>query len=166
MKMLVTAVSLCAVLLSAGCTTPTTGSGPEPGTAGEPPVGAALSRSNPVDDRLFQALGGHAGIEALSESFVRELAADEVTRAFFTRTDITRFHRLIQEQLCVESGGGCAYTGEDMRTAHAGLGIERRHMNAVVEALMRAMDKEQLPMSTQNAVLALHAPKRADVLDE
>lgn len=158
MKCLSTIVSLCAALFAGGCAI-------APGPS--PDLGAARAAAPaPADDRLFRALGGHAGIEALSESFVRELAADEITRAFFARTDITRFHRLIQEQLCAESGGGCTYTGESMRVAHAGLGIERRDMNAVVEALMRAMDKQELPIATQNAVLALHAPKRRDVLGE
>jgi len=32
--------------------------------------------------------------------------------------------------------------------------------------LMRAMDKEGLPVATQNALLAIHAPKQADILGE
>ena len=80
--------------------------------------------------------------------------------------NIGRFDAMLREQLCAESGGGCAYTGDDMRRAHAGLDITRAEFNAMVEALADAMDAQGLPVAVQNRVLALHAPKRADVLGE
>ena len=131
--------------------------------AGAPP---GVPVDAPVDDELFRALGGHTGIESLTERFIREIAADETLRPRFRDVNIARFHRTLQEQLCAESGGGCTYTGDDMRRAHAGLDITRAEFAATVEALMRAMDAEGLPVAVQNRVLALHAPKRADVLGE
>ena len=182
------APSLVAALLAgaalAGCASAPRGSAPdveptapvatEPSGAPGAPAAALPDRARradaspgaPVDDELFRALGGHAGIESLTERFIREIAADETLRPRFRDVNIARFHRTLQEQLCAESGGGCTYTGDDMRRAHAGLDITRAEFAATVEALMRAMDAEELPVAVQNRVLALHAPKRDDVLGE
>ncbi len=163
---------LAAPLVAAlvGCTFPATRA-PEPSahpSAGSPgaPAAALPARAAAPDDSLFRGLGGHDGIASLIERFIREIAADDVLRPRFRDVNIARFQRTLEEQLCAESGGGCTYTGDDMRRAHAGLDIRRHEFNAVVEALVRAMDAQDLPVPVQNRVLAIHAPKRADVLGE
>ena len=141
-----------------------------PATAPGAPAAALPDRARrdavTADDTLFRALGGHAGIESLTERFIREIAADDALRSRFRDVNIARFHRTLQEQLCANSGGGCTYTGDDMRRAHAHLDVERAEFGATVEALIRAMDAEGLPVGVQNRVLAMYAPMRADVLGE
>ena len=54
---------------------------------------------------------------------------------------------MMQLQMCERTGGGCTYTGDDMRRTHAGMNIDPTEFNAIVEALMRAMDARGLPMA-------------------
>lgn len=132
----------------------------------EPPLGAGLANTHSVDDSVFQALGGKPGIARLTETFIREIAADERLRPYFRHSNIDRFQRMLEEELCMESGGGCEYTGEDMRRVHAGMRISRADFNAMAEALMRAMDKEGVPVVAQNRIMALRAQQRDAVLRE
>ena len=54
-----------------------------------------------------------------------------------------RFYRMMQQQMCESTGGGCTYEGDDMRRTHAGMDITPTEFNAIVEALMRAMDARE-----------------------
>lgn len=130
----------------------------------EPELGAAVAPQ--PDGSLYQALGGAAGIESLSRGFIRAIAADERIREHFRDTDISRFHSKLQEQLCQISGGGCEYSGDSMIDSHAGLGIDRVDFNAVVEALMKAMDQNRIPVSAQNRLLAALAPMHGEIVEE
>ncbi len=65
----------------------------------------------------------------------------------------------------METGGGCDYTGDDMQRTHAGMNISRVKFNAIVEALMRAMDKNDIPQGTQNRLLAIYAPMHSDIVN-
>lgn len=114
---------------------------------------------------LYEALGGDSGIDELSADFIREIAADERIRGRYRDSDIDRFHRMMAEQMCMITGGGCTYTGDDMQRTHAGMNITRVEFNAIVEALMRAMDSNNIPQGTQNRLLALYAPMHEDIVN-
>lgn len=160
------AAALVAALAASCASFPPDASGTAPHGDPGAPAAAMPAESAATDDALFRDLGGRAGIAALVEGFIRELAADDDLRPRFRDVNIARFQRKLEEQLCAETDGGCTYTGDDMRRAHAGLDITRAEFNGVVEALARAMDAQDLPVGVQNRVLALHAPKRDDVLGE
>ena len=162
-RMLVITSSFVALTFSACSTTSTS----EPGApAAALPGEAASAQSYHGDDTLYEALGGASGIELLADNFVIELAADERVRSRFEKSDIGRFHNLIQLQICELSDGPCIYTGDDMRRTHGGMNIQSREFNAVVEAMMRAMDKSGLNPGVQNRLLAILANMRADIVGQ
>jgi len=113
---------------------------------------------------LFDELGGNAGIEKLSEELIREIAADERLRVHYRDSDIDRFNLMMQQQMCSLSGGDCQYTGDNMKRTHGGMNITATEFNALVEAMMRAMDTRGLPVGVQNRMLALYAPMRGDIV--
>lgn len=113
---------------------------------------------------LYEELGGEAGVDRLATDFIREIAADERIKGRYRNSDIGRFHRMMKEQMCMETGGGCAYTGDDMRRTHAGMNISRVEFNGIVEALMRAMESNDIAQSTQNRLLAIYAPMHDDIV--
>lgn len=122
------------------------------------------STSVSAEDSLYQELGGQAGISQLMETFVLEIASDDRIIHHFEKTDIERLHRLLTEQVCVIAGGPCEYTGEDMVTVHTGMNITRAEFNALVEDLMSAMEQEQVPVTTQNRLLAALAELHPEVV--
>jgi hemoglobin len=114
---------------------------------------------------LYDDLGGQAGIARIVGALIEEIAADPRIVAFFDDTDIPRFEQKLCEQLCAISGGPCTYTGDDMRSVHAGLGIGPAHMNALVEDLQRAMRRSGVSWRVQNQLLAKLAPMHRDIVD-
>lgn len=52
-----------------------------------------------------------------------------------------------------------------MRSAHKNLGTQMADLNALVEILQDAMDKENIAFALQNRFLAKLAPMKDDVVD-
>lgn len=113
---------------------------------------------------VFEDFGGMPGMTALMEDFMANLLADKRTSRFFEGKDLPRIKRELAEQFCAILGGGCTYSGRDMRTAHAGLGIDRAAFNALVEDLQLAMDKHKVPFRSQNKLLAVLAPMHREAV--
>jgi hemoglobin len=120
----------------------------------------------PADPSLRPVLaqfGGREGLVALMDEFMERLLADPRTRSFFAEADQAAVKRHLVEQFCVILGGDCTYTGRDMKTAHAGMGVDRAAFNALVENLQRAMDARRIPFRAQNRLLARLAPMHREI---
>ena len=134
-------------------------------------VRAALRKAPAVDPApadpslrpVFARFGGEQGLVALMDEFMARLLADPRMRPFFAQTDQAAVKRHLVEQFCAILGGGCAYTGRDMRATHAGLGIDRADFNALVEDLQLAMDARGIPFRAQNELLAKLAPMHREI---
>ena len=113
---------------------------------------------------VLDEFGGEAGLTALMETFMTGLLADPRTKPFFANADQVRVKRQLTEQFCVILGGGCTYTGRDMRSSHKGQDIDRGHFNALVEVLQVAMDQHGVPFRAQNKLLAKLAPMHREVV--
>ncbi len=124
----------------------------------------APAASAAVDDSLFVALGGRAGIDRIVGEFVPRLATDPRTSNFFKHADRDHFRQMLAEKFCELSGGGCTYTGIELRRAHADMDISRGDFNAVVEVLQDAMNAQGVPFATQNRLLARLAPLHRDIV--
>lgn len=129
-------------------------------------LGTACATARPSSTTLFDDLGGEPGLEALVDAFLLELSDDLRVVEFFAETNIPRFRRLMVEHLCVLSDGPCTYTGDTMYVSHQDMDIGRSEFNAVVEDLWNAMETLELPVTTQNRLLARLAPLRSAVLGE
>lgn len=127
------------------------------------PTAADPAPMHPELRAVFEQFGGEAGLTALMEDFMTQLLLDPRTKSFFENVDQKAVKRHLVEQFCAILGGGCAYTGRDMKTAHAGLGIERGQFNALVEDLQIAMDKRGIPFRAQNQLLAKLAPMHREI---
>lgn len=113
---------------------------------------------------VFEDFGGEAGLTALMDDFMAVMLADPRMRPFFENTDQVRVKRQLVEQFCAILGGGCTYTGRDMRSSHAGLSVDRADFNALVEDLQIAMNRKGVPFRSQNKLLAILAPMHREVI--
>lgn len=114
------------------------------------------------NDALYQQLGELEGITRIVDSFIDEISNDPVIVEHFAETDPERFREKLIEQFCSLSGGPCEYTGDSMKKSHAGHNFTETDFNALVEDLVAAMEKQDVPTTAQNRLLALLAPMRAD----
>lgn len=108
--------------------------------------------------------GGVPGLTALMDDFMVILLEDPRMRPFFENVDQARVKRQLVEQFCAILGGGCSYTGRDMKASHEGLRIDRADFNALVEDLQIAMDRRDIPFRAQNRLLAVLAPMHREVI--
>jgi hemoglobin len=126
----------------------------------------AQSAAGPAakDDSLYQALGQKAGLVALMNLFVPALKADPRIGPQFKDTKAAYLQEQLVDQFCVVTGGPCEYKGADMKSAHAGMEINKGDFNRLVEVLQTSMDASGIPFATQNKLLARLAPMHRDVI--
>ncbi len=114
---------------------------------------------------VFEQFGGMPGMTALMDDFMAILLEDPRMRPFFEKVDHDRVKRQLAEQFCAILGGGCAYSGRDMKETHAAFAIDKADFNALVEDLQIAMAKRDIPFRAQNKLLALLAPMHREVIN-
>ncbi|MGH8107118.1 MAG: group I truncated hemoglobin [Arenimonas sp.] len=125
-----------------------------------------MSKTAPAYPELlpvFKQFGEEAGLVKLMDVFMEKLLADPRMRPFFENSDQARVKKHLVEQFCVILGGPCTYSGRDMKSSHAALGIDRAHFNALVEDLQWAMNKQGIPFRAQNKLLAKLAPMHRQI---
>ncbi|WP_024697409.1 group I truncated hemoglobin [Pseudomonas avellanae] len=125
---------------------------------------AGCAQQPPKDDSLYQDLGQRAGIQRIVEDMLMNIAKDERIVEHFKKVNIVRLRDKLVEQLCVEAGGPCRYTGDSMAESHKGQNLTPSDFNALVENLIAAMDTENVPIPAQNRLIARLAPMRGEVL--
>ncbi|PKM26410.1 MAG: group 1 truncated hemoglobin [Gammaproteobacteria bacterium HGW-Gammaproteobacteria-13] len=125
----------------------------------------ACAQQAPKDDSLYRDLGEQAGITRIVEGMLLNIAADPRIVRHFENIDIVRLRDKLVEQICVEAGGPCTYTGDSMEESHKGQNLTPSDFNALVENLQDAMSAQGVPMPAQNRLLARLAPMRAQVID-
>ena len=113
---------------------------------------------------LYDRLGGQPAIDAVVDDFVANVAADKRINKFFANSNIPKLKRLLGEQICAGTGGPCTYTGRDMKTTHARMGVTERHFNALVEDLVMSLDKHKVPQEEQQELLGVLGPMKSDIV--
>lgn len=116
------------------------------------------------DDQLYQAFGEKPGLVALMDDFMTRLLADPRTGPHFKPANQQRIKEQLVDQLCMLSGGPCAYKGADMKSSHANLDITKSDFHALVEVLQASMDAKGIPFRKQGEMLALLAPMNRDMI--
>lgn len=147
---------LAASLVLADSPTPTD-------AASAPPTAPAVA---PAPDSLYVRLGGQEMVTVIVGEMIDRSASDPRTKRSFEGVDIPRVKHLIVEQICSIAGGGCTYTGENMKDVHAGLGLTESEMNGLVEDLRDAMRRHNIGLRERNELLALLAPMKRDIVEK
>ncbi|MFO1349572.1 MAG: group 1 truncated hemoglobin [Gammaproteobacteria bacterium] len=117
-----------------------------------------------MEASLYDRLGGKTAIAAVVDEFVGNVAGDKRINKFFAKTDIGHLKAMLVDQICAGTGGPCTYNGKDMKTTHAGMGITEAHFNALVEDLVKALNKLNVPEKEQNELLGILGPMKSDIV--
>ena len=113
---------------------------------------------------LYQQFGERPGIEALVEDLLARLLEDPRINRQFAEVDLVNLNDRLVEQICVEVGGPCTYTGRSMAESHAALTVSQADFYALVEDLVDAMEARGIPPRAQNRLLARLAPMHRDIV--
>lgn len=115
---------------------------------------------------LYDRLGGKDAITAVVDQFVANVAADPRVNAMFAGVDIPHFKQCLVDQICEGTGGPCKYMCRTMKDTHAGLGCTQDNFNAIVEDLVAALNKFNVPQQEQNELLAILGPMQSDIVQQ
>ena len=113
---------------------------------------------------LYQRLGGAPVVSQVVEETVEAVARDPRVNQSFDKVDRKKLNQKIVEQICALAGGGCRYTGDDMKKVHAGLDITEHGFYAMVAALRISLDANGVGEREKNELLRLLAPMKRDVV--
>jgi hemoglobin len=134
---------------------------------GSPPAARATTANAPppAPKPLYDRLGGKPAVEAVVDEFLKRVAADKRINGRFFNTDIARLRGLLVDFVCSATGGPCQYTGRDMRSAHAGFQLVDEEFNALVEDLVGALDKFNVPKKEKDELLGALGPLQKDIVN-
>ena len=137
-------------------------------------LAAVLTISSPAqakDKSLYDRLGGKKAITAVVDEFVGRVAADARINHFFAAAAadparLKMFKMKLVDQICQASGGPCKYTGKDMKSAHAGMGVSAADFNALVQDLVGALDKFKVGEREKGELLGALGPMKLDIVEK
>jgi hemoglobin len=121
------------------------------------------------DKTLYDRLGGKKAITAVVDEFVGRVAADTRINHYFAAAAgdskrLASFKMNLVDQICQAAGGPCKYTGKDMKSAHAGMGITSADFDALVQDLVGALDKFKVGEKEKGELLGALGPMKADIV--
>ncbi len=114
---------------------------------------------------LYERLGGKESIVAVVDEFAGRILADTRINAKFANSDPVRLKTMLVEQICEATGGPCKYTGRTMPASHAGMGVTSGEFNALVEDLVGALDKFNVPQTEKDELIGALAPMKAQIVE-
>ena len=129
------------------------------GTPTAPTAASAPQKS------LYDRLGGKTAITAVVDDFVGRVATDNRINGKFATANIPRLKSMLVEQICQASGGPCTYTGRDMKTTHAGMGVSSSDFEALVGDLVATLNKFKVPEREKNELLSALGAMKGDIVE-
>lgn len=104
---------------------------------------------------LYERLGGEQGIDRIVGDLLAFHLKNPVIQKRFEHADLANARRMGTQFFCAGSGGPQAYTGKDMRKAHAGMNISGDEFVAMLDDALAALEKNQIDKATKDEVLGI-----------
>jgi hemoglobin len=130
-------------------------------------AGSATSRAQ--EKSLYERVGGYNALAAVVDDFIGRLVSDKQFEKFFSGHSIDskkRIRQHILDQFCAATGGPCVYTGREMKTSHAGLGITNADWDAAAKHLTASIDKFKVPEKEKGELLAFVTSLKKDIVEK
>jgi hemoglobin len=115
--------------------------------------------------RLYDRLGGEAGVAAIADTLIDRVSADPTLGRSFKDSNLGRIKKLLAEQICDLAGGPCHYSGDSMKEVHAGHHISEAEFYGMVASLREVLKERHVAQGATNDLLRLLAPMKRDVVE-
>lgn len=125
-----------------------------------------LAAPTQADTTLYTRLGGETVVTQVVSQTIDKVAQDPRVNQSFDRVNLKRVKTKLGEQICSLTGGGCEYTGDEVKLVHKGLKITEREFFALVEALRQALKDNGVGEREKNELLAILAPMKRLVVEK
>ena len=129
-------------------------------------VGACTTEPvKPVQDQsLYQRVGGYGMIATVVDDAIGNIAADVRINRRFTSAGALHLRKNLVDLVCARTGGPCVYAGADMSVAHEGMNIRDEEFDALVEDLIRSLDKFKVPSRERGELLAIFGQMKSAIV--
>ncbi|MFN0176521.1 MAG: group I truncated hemoglobin [Saprospiraceae bacterium] len=114
---------------------------------------------------LFERIGGMNAVNAAVAIFYAKVLSDESISHFFNSTDMTAQSVKMKAFLAVAFGAPMhAFSGKNMRDAHAHMYIDTAHFDAVTDHLIATLEDLNIAQNLIDEVVAIALSTKDDVL--
>ena len=130
---------------------------------------SATSIAASQEKSLYERVGGYNALAAVVDDFIVRLVTDKQFEKFFSghsNDSKKRIRQHILDQFCAATGGPCVYTGRDMKTTHAGLGITEAQWDTGAKHLVASLDKFKVPEKEKGEILAFVTSLKKDIVEK
>ncbi|HEY7182950.1 MAG TPA: group 1 truncated hemoglobin [Blastocatellia bacterium] len=133
-----------------------------------PPIGGttAAAPSKPKSGSLYDRLGGMPAISAVVDDFAGNVLGDTRINKKFAKTDAPRLLANLKDFVCFATGGPCKYNGLSMKKAHEHMRVTGGEFNALVEDLVKTLDKFNVGDQEKKELLSALAGTRGDIVKD
>jgi hemoglobin len=118
------------------------------------------------DKSLYDRLGGQPAIEAVVKDFAGNVLADDRINQKFAKSDANRLVTNLITFMCVATGGPCKYEGQNMKAAHKNMAVTEGEFNALVEDLVKTLNKFNVPEKEKNELIGALGPLKPEVVEK
>lgn len=125
-----------------------------------------MTSSDLPKSTLFEQIGGTQRVEALVGEFYKRVFSDDYLRPFFDETSREKLEAMQMEFFSAALGGPVAFSGIDLRKAHADLEIARPHFSRFVEHLLDTLRSLNIPDHHTNQIIARISTYSGDILGD
>lgn len=126
----------------------------------------SMKKEAPAAKSLYDRLGGKDAITAVVHEFVTNVGGDKRINKFFAKTDIKKLEGTLVDQIGSATGGPQKYTGKSMKDAHKGMGVSDADFTALVEDLVKALDKFKVPEKEKKELLTALGGMHDDIVEK
>src|SRR5215813_12677486 len=127
--------------------------------------GAPVASAPAPTKSLFDRLGGQPAISAVVDDFAGNVLADTRINKKFAKTNAPRLLENLKDFVCYATNGPCKYTGLSMKESHKNMGTTAGEFNALVEDLVKTLNKFNVPAAEQKELLGALAGLRGDIVE-
>ena len=120
-------------------------------------------------DSLYMRLGGYDAIAAVSDDFIGRLLRDPIFARFFAGfadDSKKRIRQHLVDFVCEKTGGPCFYTGRDMKTSHAGMGVTKEEWDKAVGLFGETLTALKVPAEESQELASLIVPLEKDIVEK
>lgn len=114
---------------------------------------------------LYDRLGGEPAVSAVVDDFAKNVLADDRINKKFAKTNATRLVANLKSFVCFATGGPCKYEGRDMTVAHKHMGTTAGEFNALVEDLVKTLDKFKVQEKEKGELLGALAGLKSQIVE-
>ena len=133
-------------------------------------TGKAQTADKPVEQTLYQRLGGAYAIATVVDDFVERLLVNDVLNANPAIKEARdrvpkaglKFH--VTALVCQVTGGPEQYAGRSMKESHKHLNISEKEWQAMAADFKITLDKFKVPQKEQDELFAIVGTTKADIV--